>query len=318
MPSWIPFWGSNAPDPSDPRTNQQASDSPSNTPIDSGVVRDAGELIASIETRVAGLPSHLLILSAFAVGGATALGGYGVYVRHFRRIRNGEWVTPEMLKKRRRVKGYVTSVGDADNFRLYHTPGVGWRWPLKFRRIPSGRTGLKDETIHIRIAGVDAPEASHFGRPPQPFAEESLAWLKSQVQGRFVYCELVRKDQFGRIVSAVHLKPRLLPGWLASGRDLSIEMLRAGWGSVYEQAGAEYGKSGLAKFLRIQKEAQSAKRGIWKHGTKGETPAEYKRRYREAPAAGDAVPPAQSTPQPTLRSTSEGGWWKRLFRSRAA
>jgi hypothetical protein len=27
-------------------------------------------------------------------------------------------------------------VGDADNFRLYHTPGIGWRWPLKFRRIP--------------------------------------------------------------------------------------------------------------------------------------------------------------------------------------
>lgn len=33
-------------------------------------------------------------------------------------------------------------------------------------------------------------------------------------------------------------------------------MLRAGWASVYEQAGAEYGKSGLDEFLRVQSEAQ--------------------------------------------------------------
>lgn len=31
----------------------------------------------------------------------------------------------------------IDSVGDSDNFRIYHTPGIGWRWPLKFRRIPS-------------------------------------------------------------------------------------------------------------------------------------------------------------------------------------
>lgn len=34
------------------------------------------------------------------------------------------------------------SVGDSDNFRIYHTPGIGWRWPLKFRRIPSTAKGV--------------------------------------------------------------------------------------------------------------------------------------------------------------------------------
>ena len=33
------------------------------------------------------------------------------------------------------------SVGDADDFRLYHTPGLGWRWPLKIRRVPTRRKG---------------------------------------------------------------------------------------------------------------------------------------------------------------------------------
>lgn len=99
-------------------------------------------------------------------------------------------------------------------------------------------------------------KAGHFGRPAQPFAEESLAWLKSQVEGRFIYCQLVRRDQYGRIVAVPHLKPRILPGSLATGRCLPVEMLRAGWGSVYEQTGAEYGSGGLDKFLQVQKEAQ--------------------------------------------------------------
>ena len=33
------------------------------------------------------------------------------------------------------------SVGDADDFRLYHTPGFGWRWPFKIRRVPTRRKG---------------------------------------------------------------------------------------------------------------------------------------------------------------------------------
>ncbi|EIW56856.1 SNase-domain-containing protein [Trametes versicolor FP-101664 SS1] len=307
MPSWLP-WSSSG-----------SSDTKKPTPITRTEVEHAAEdltkntrdLVASLYARAAALPPPLLILSTFALGGTTALGARYVYARNFKRVANGEWVTPQMLARRRWIKGYVTSVGDADNFRLYHTPGIGWRWPLKFRSIPVGRTDLKDQTIHIRLGGVDAPEAAHFGRPTQPYAEESLAWLKSQIEGRFIYCQLVRKDQYGRIVSAVHLKPRILPGWLTTGRDLSVEMLRAGWASVYEQAGAEYGKSGLDEFLRVQSEAQRTKKGIWKRGTRGETPAEYKKRYRDAAASGEPVAEAPTAGKGTA---PEAGWFRRLFR----
>ncbi|KAI0363942.1 SNase-domain-containing protein [Pilatotrama ljubarskyi] len=313
MPSWLASFQSTPPEP---RSSEATASAKFNHALQD-LTRDSGDLVTALDTRAAGLPPHLLILTGFVLGGAIVLGANYVYVRHLRRIPNGEWVTPEMLAKRRWIKGYVTSVGDADNFRLYHTPGIGWRWPLKFRRIPVGRTDLKDQTIHIRIAGVDAPEAGHFGRPPQPFAEESLAWLKSQVEGKFVYCQMVRRDQFGRIVSAVHLKPRLLPGWLTTGRNLSLEMLRAGWGAVYEQAGAEYGKSGLEEFLRVQSEAQRAKRGMWRYGTEGETPAEYKKRHRDAAATGETVVPTRSsasTPSVEQNSSETAGWFRRLFR----
>ncbi|CDO69941.1 hypothetical protein BN946_scf184836.g15 [Trametes cinnabarina] len=316
MPAWLPFWHSESPEP-----RSSKPDKPTKSHDDlQKLTQRADDLVSTLDARAANLPPHLLIFTAFTLGGVTALAANFVYIRYIKRIPNAEWVTPDMLLKRRWIKGYVTRcfVGDADNFRLYHTPGIGWRWPLKFRRIPVGRSDLKDQTTHIRIAGVDAPETGHFGRPAQPFSGDSLTWLKSRIEGKFVYCQLVRRDQFGRIVSAVHLKPRLFPGWLATGKDLSVEMLRAGWASVYEQAGAEYGRAGLEEFLRVQQDAQLGKRGIWKHGTQGETPAEYKKRYREAAASGDPVvsePKSRASADGSDQPPASSGWLRNFIRT---
>ncbi|KAH9919059.1 uncharacterized protein B0H18DRAFT_1029617 [Fomitopsis serialis] len=235
---------------------------------------DVAAVIRELKARTLSLPVDILLLSAFVAGSATAAGSIGIYRRYWRRLPSADWITPDILAKGRWVKGYVTSVGDADNFRLYHTPGIGWRWPLKFRAVPSTRIDLKDRTIHIRLAGIDAPEAAHFGKPAQEFAQESLAWLKTYIEGRMVYCQLCRKDQYGRIVAHVHWKPRILPGSLATGSQLA---------EVYEQWGAEHGNLGIDEFLRAQGEAQVKRRGIWKHGLVRESAAEYKRRH----ASGD-------------------------------
>jgi endonuclease YncB( thermonuclease family) len=194
--------------------------------------------------------------------------------------------------------GAGRSVGDADNFRLYHTPGIFWRWPLKFWRVPSTRKGayvrrslgrlshllrahahnvsaieLQGQTIHVRIGGIDAPEAAHFGRPGQPGAAEALAWLKSKIEGRTLWCELIRRDQYSRIVCHEDLRrrmvltsmlqvghpffpPRFLPGKLFTGRPLALDMLRAGHATVYEQAHAEYGKWGKDALLKVEAEAK--------------------------------------------------------------
>ncbi|KAI0798199.1 SNase-domain-containing protein [Abortiporus biennis] len=243
------------------------------------ILRKGRELTDTITDRINALPPGLLVLSAFALGSVSTLAGTFAYRRYYRRIPNSDWITPDMFSKKRWVKGKVVSVGDNDNFRIYHTPGLGWRWPLKFRRIPKTSKALKDQTIHIRLAGVDAPEASHFGRPSQLFSEDSLEWLKKQVEGKTVYCQLLRNDQYSRTVALAYLKPRILPASIFKGKNLSVEMLQAGWATVYEQAGAEYGDYGKDEFLRIQADAQAARRGIWRKGLNNETPAEYKRRY---------------------------------------
>ena len=97
-------------------------------------------------------------LVVVSVGSIIGTLGFGfAYKRYIRRIPNAQFVSANAIAKKRWIKGVVTryhvparacygtrgalfvlilSVGDADNFRLYHTPGLGWRWPLKFRSIP--------------------------------------------------------------------------------------------------------------------------------------------------------------------------------------
>lgn len=72
------------------------------------IAQNADDLAASLYARAAALPPHILVLTAFILGGTAALGANYVYARNFRRIANGEWVTPEMLARRRWIKGYVT------------------------------------------------------------------------------------------------------------------------------------------------------------------------------------------------------------------
>jgi len=143
---------------------------------------------------------------------------------------------------------------------------------------------LKDQTIHVRIAGVDAPEGAHYGRPGQPHAGESLAWLRKRLLGKTVCCQFIRKDQYGRVIG-IPLVPRpFLPLFLCkySGSSLALEMLRAGTATTYEESGAEYGPWGRDKFLRVEEEARAARRGMWKNGVGIELPGEYKKRYAVA------------------------------------
>ncbi|TRM63161.1 hypothetical protein BD626DRAFT_495720 [Schizophyllum amplum] len=276
---------------------------PANNSKDSGVTTQTKAFVGD-------LPPEQLAFAAFAAGSLCLAAGYRVHKRYFRRIQNADWVRPDLLARKEWMKGRVTSVGDNDNFRFYHTPGFGWRWPLKFRHVPTITKDLKDQTIHVRIAGVDAPENAHFGRPAQPYSQEALAYLRGRILGRTVWCQLIRRDQYGRIVSNVCLQPRILPGSLFWGVNLAEDMLRAGWAITYEQAGAEYGKSGKEGYRLLEQEAKYAKRGMWALGANGETPAEYKRRYAQSADGGE--PPAKARTV-TNGKEQKRGWLRRLF-----
>ncbi|KAI9145966.1 hypothetical protein BKA69DRAFT_314180 [Paraphysoderma sedebokerense] len=215
-----------------------------------------------------------------------------------------------------KLEGLVTSVGDADGFRFWHRPTL-LRWFLRTPPVHD-RSLLSNETIAVRLAGVDAPEAAHFGSAPQPFSFESYEFLskalipgkpvkfaakykrgtdydststetdieddtrginevesgspskkrrKKRVAvaaddgkndeikwGRSVRIEILRKDQYGRVVAMVYYKPySFIPFYY---RNLSLEMLSKGLAVVYTQKGAVYGRW-EDKFMRAEEKARS-------------------------------------------------------------
>lgn len=70
-----------------------------------------------------------------------------------------------------------------------------------------------------------------------------------------------------------------VPGFLFGRTYVDEVMLQAGLGEVYTGGGAVYGRLGLKRYLQIQEEARTAKRGIWSLKRR-ETAAEYKRRTK--------------------------------------
>ena len=77
---------------------------------------------------------------------ATALASLQFYRSYLRRIPGVDHIQPAFFRKRS-LFGRVTSVGDGDNFHMFHTPGgrlAGWGW---LRSIPRERKELKGRTV---------------------------------------------------------------------------------------------------------------------------------------------------------------------------
>ena len=100
------------------------------------------------------LTPRVLIPAAILATGTITL--WHVYRSYVRRIPESSQIYPNFFRKRS-LFGKVTSVGDADNFRLYHTPGgwlMGWGW-FPGRRVPTDRKELRDKTVgFVSITGA--------------------------------------------------------------------------------------------------------------------------------------------------------------------
>lgn len=214
-----------------------------------------------------------------------------------------DYLKPSLFR-RRSLYGYVTSVGDGDNFHLFHTPGgrlLGWNI-LPRRRIAASvkkakktaNLKVKGNTVHVRIAGVDAPEMAHFGRPEQLYGKEALEWLRGHILHRFVRVYPYRRDQYDRVVCSVFRRK-----WLFFKTDVGLEMIKKGFATVYEaKFGSEFGNK-EAEYRAAEANAKARKIGMWQEpGLVGrvfgrkqstESPREYKTRMAKIEKAGDTA-----------------------------
>lgn len=135
---------------------------------------------------------------------------------------------------------------------------------------------IGDLQLSIRIAGVDAPECAHFGKTAQPGSAEALAWLRSYILNRRVRAYIYRRDQYERVIASVKVREGLFR------RDVGLEMLKAGMGTIYEsRMGAEFG-SLERKYREAEALAKKQRIGIWALSKRQFiSPGDYKKGLRE-------------------------------------
>jgi len=136
----------------------------------------------------------------------------------------------------RTVTGTVTKVSDGDTIHV---------------------TTPEQTKLTVRLYGMDAPETpkinqrtGHINKPGQPYGEASWKALEAKIMGKQVRLDIMDIDRYKRMVGAI---------WI-DNRNINLEMVKEGYAEAY----LEYLKEPYrAQFIRAEKEARSARKGIW-------------------------------------------------------
>jgi endonuclease YncB( thermonuclease family) len=187
------------------------------------------------------------------------------------------------------IYGYVERVIDGDTIRVRHCPRFSSSCPPSSSSVSSKR--IWDSTLKLRIYGVDCPELQKKSTDPpsQAYADEAKDFTSQLVLGKKVRVKLLRKDQYNRAVVKIETPRGLIP-IIGRPQDLSVELLRRGYATVYRGGGASY--DGKKEFLeRLEAQARQKRKGLWSiDEEKRISPAEFKRRQQEAERSSKLIP----------------------------
>jgi len=152
-------------------------------------------------------------------------------------------ITTSSIAAIRTVTGTVTKVSDGDTVQV---------------------TTPEQTKLKIRLYGIDAAEMP--GTDTQRYAPDARKALEGKIKGRQVKLDIIDIDKYRRLVSII---------WL-DGRNINLEMVQEG----HAEAFIEYLKPPYREqFLEAEREAKSAKRGIWSL-TNYERPRDFRKRLK--------------------------------------
>jgi micrococcal nuclease len=133
--------------------------------------------------------------------------------------------------------GFLCSLNAGSNFFIGKCTGIA-----DGDTIDASRDGA---TIRIRLEGIDCPEQN------QPFAEEAKAFTARLIAGKTVAIVEKEKDTYGRTVARVFV----------DGRDVSVELLKAGLATHYKKYNSDW------LLAALQEEAKAERAGMWASST---------------------------------------------------
>lgn len=108
-------------------------------------------------------------------------------------------------------------------------------------------TPAGQKRVIIRLAGIDAPELK------QPFGIRSRDKLRSMILDRQASANCHKVDRYQRQVCVV----------LFNGRDINLEMVKAGLAWHYKKYQSEQTKNQQRQYRRAEKQASDNRAGLW-------------------------------------------------------
>jgi endonuclease YncB( thermonuclease family) len=121
----------------------------------------------------------------------------------------------------------------------------------------------KKKTVTVRLARIDAPEISHYGKPAQPYGKEAGEWLREMVRGETVTVQIDTIDRYGRSVGTVTM-----------GKDnINAIMVEDGYAWVYDEYAMDAQGAGLNELEQV---AREKKKGLWQDANPT-NPAEFRK-----------------------------------------
>jgi endonuclease YncB( thermonuclease family) len=128
----------------------------------------------------------------------------------------------------------------------------------------SFRIIVRDGTpMHIRIAGIDAPERG------QPFADESRAALRTLLARRSLHIRVLTTDRFGRLVADVD----------NGERDVGLAQVHAGLAWHFKRFAPTQPPPRRISFAYAEQQARQLRLGLWQQATP-QTPWEHRSHRR--------------------------------------
>ena len=126
----------------------------------------------------------------------------------------------------------------------------------------------------IKLVAVDAPESR------QPFAQASRKHLSDLVFGKDVGVAWTQRDQYGRIVGKVMVRPRGCPACQKT-RDAGLAQLEAGLAWWYREHRGEQSLEDQGRYEYAEFDTRTRRIGLWQHAAPV-PPWEWRKRNRIA------------------------------------
>ncbi len=125
----------------------------------------------------------------------------------------------------------------------------------RVKYVVDGDTVILDDNRHVRLLGVDAPEAGHDHKPSEPFAAKAHEHLNALVNKENIRLETDKKpiDHYGRTLAYLYLD---------DGTFVNQEMVLEGLANcLYFPPNTRY----YSRLLFVQQKAMDERRGMWAH-----------------------------------------------------